>query len=64
VSTGAKKRAKVTTKKAPPKKGQSALQKNQTQKLSNRNKVLSGHGTANDEQDFLRSLANRSLGER
>ena len=64
VSTGAKKRAKVSTKKAPPKKGQSALQKNQTKKLSNRNKVLSGNGDANEEKDFLRSLAARSLGER
>jgi len=64
VSTGAKKRAKVTTKKAPPKKGQSSLQKSQTKKLSNRNKVLSGNGDANDEKDFLRSLAARSLGER
>ena len=64
VSTGAKKRAKVVTKKAPPKKGQSSRQKDQTRKLSNRNKVLSGNGDAGDEQDFLRSLAARSLGER
>jgi len=64
VSTGAKKRAKVVTKKAPPKKGQSSRQKDQTRKLSTRNKVLSGNGDAGDEQDFLRSLAARSLGER
>jgi len=63
VSTGAKKRAKVATKKAPPKKGQSSSQKDQTRKLSNRNKVLSGNGNAGDEQDFLRALASRSLGE-
>jgi hypothetical protein len=63
VSTGAKKRAKVATKKAPPKKGQSSSQKDQTRKLSNRNKVLSGNGNANDEKDFLRALASRSLGE-
>jgi len=64
VSTGAKKRAKVVTKKAPPKKGQSSRQKDQTRKLSTRNKVLSGNGDASDEQDFLRSIAARSLGER
>jgi len=63
VSTGAKKRAKVATKKAPPKKGQSSSQKDQTRKLSTRNKVLSGNGNANDEKDFLRALASRSLGE-
>jgi len=61
VTTGAAKRKATTVKKLPIRKAKTKTQKEVDAKTRNRQKVLSGEGNADEQMDFLRGLAQRSL---
>jgi len=61
VSKGQAKRKVTTVKKAPIRKAKTRTQKETTAAQRTREKALSGNATAEEQQDFLRSLAQRSL---
>lgn len=61
VSKGQAKRKVTTVKKAPIRKAKTRSQKETTAAQRTREKALSGNATAEEQQDFLRSLAQRSL---
>jgi len=62
VSKGAVKRKALPVKKAPVKKSKTVTQQKTDAKKVLRSKVLSGEGNSSDEKDFLRAMAQRSLG--
>ena len=62
VSQGAVKRKKLPAKKAPVKKSKTVTQQKVDQSQALRSKVLSGKGNQSDEKDFLKAMAERSLG--
>ena len=62
VKQGAVKRKKLPAKKAPVKKSKTVAQQKTDAKQVLRSKVLSGDGNSSDEKDFLRAMAQRSLG--
>jgi len=61
VSKGQAKRKTTTVKKAPIRKAKTRSQKETSQAENIRQKALSGNASADEQQDFLRSLAQRSL---
>ena len=61
VSKGQAKRKVTTVKKAPIRKAKTRTQKETTAAQRTREKALSGNATAEEQQDFLRSLSQRSL---
>ena len=62
VSQGAVKRKKLPAKKAPVKKAKTVTQQKVDASQALRSKVLSGKGDQSDEKDFLKAMAERSLG--
>ena len=62
VTKGAVKRKALPAKKAPVKKAKTVTQQKSDAKQVLRSKVLSGEGNSSDEKDFLRAMAQRSLG--
>ena len=62
VTKGAVKRKALPAKKAPVKKAKTVTQQKSDAKQVLRSKVLSGEGNSSDEKDFLRAMAERSLG--
>ena len=62
VSEGAKKRTKAPVKKAPTRKAQSPKQKKTSQEQAVRQRGLSADASAEDQMDFLRQHAAKSLG--
>ena len=61
VSKGAVKRKSAPTKKIPVRKAKSITKRKQDANEAQRQKVLSGQGSDDDQQGFLRGLAERSL---
>ena len=61
VSKGQAKRKVTTVKKAPIRKAKTRAQKETTAAQRTREKALSGNATAEEQQEFLRGLAQRSL---
>ena len=61
VTKGQAKRKVATVKKAPVKKARPANKKKQDREQSIRQKALSGNATQDEQMDFLRGLASRSL---
>ena len=62
VSKGAVKRKATPTKKAPLRKSKPAQTKRANSESTLRSKVLSGNANAGEEKDFLKAMAERSLG--
>ena len=62
VDKGAVKRKQLPTKKAPLKKSRTVKQQKADAGQVLRSKVLSGKGNESDEKDFLKAMAERSLG--
>jgi hypothetical protein len=63
VKQGTAKRKATPAKKAPVRKAKTVSKQKQDAKTLLRSKVLSGKGNSGDEKDFLRSMAQRSLGD-
>jgi len=61
VTKGQAKRKTATVKKAPVKKAKPATKRKQEREQSIRQKALSGNATQDEQMDFLRGLASRSL---
>lgn len=61
VTKGAVKRKSAPTKKIPVRKAKSITKRKQDANEAQRQKVLSGQGSEDDQQGFLRGLAERSL---
>ena len=61
-STGAQKREKAPVRAIPTKKGATTEEKRNLQIRENKERVFSGEATKEEQDDFLRSLAERSLG--
>jgi len=61
VTKGAVKRKSAPTKKIPVRKAKSVTKRKQDANEAQRQKVLSGQGSDDDQQGFLRGLAERSL---
>ena len=61
VSKGAVKRKSTPTKKAPLRKAKTISKQKQDAAEQKRKRALSGNASAEEQQDFLRTLAERSL---